>query len=109
MTYPTFKVGDTRPPLAGQVQNNGSGANMTNATAVLHIRRPDGTVLSVAGTWTDATTGSWAYLGGPQLAGWAVGDLNVAGTWTVEVQVTYADTGVQTFGPEPFPVDNQIA
>lgn len=93
----TFTTGDTAPALTGTVN-----ANLTGATIELHIKRADGTVLTVPATITDAATGAWSYE-------WATGDLNVRGDWKVEAQVTYSDTTVQTFGPQRFFVVPQIA
>ena len=98
----TLTTGDTRPALTGQALDGTTPANLTGATGALHIRRNDGTVLNVAAAWVTPDEGRWSYT-------WQAGDLNVAGTWTVELQVTYADTGIQTFGPVSFTVRDQIA
>lgn len=93
----TFVTGDTAPALTGTVN-----ANLTGATVTLHLRKPDGTTLSPTAVVTDAATGAWSY-------SWQVGDLNTAGVWEVEAQVTYSDTTVQTFGPQRFVVVPEIA
>ena len=52
----------------------------------------------------DPLAGTWRYT-------WQTGEL-VAGTWAVELQVTYSGGGVQTFPadrPAYFSVRNQIA
>ena len=96
----TLHVGDTAPALSGSVN-----ADLTGATAVAHIRKPDGTVLSKAATPGVVASGSTPW----NAAAWAVGDLDQSGVHEVEVEVTYADTTVQTFGPQRFVVEPQIA
>ena len=95
-------VGDTSPDLTGQCLSNGTGKSITGATLEVHVRRPDGTVITRAGVPVTPATGEWSM---PL----QVGDLTVAGTHRVEVQVTYAGGKVQTFGPDRLPVDPQIA
>lgn len=86
MTTPNvFTVGDTAPALTGRVN-----ADLTGATAAIHIRHPDQTTLSRAVTITDVATGAWSLE-------WQPGDLSVAGDHRVEVEVTYAGGAVQTF------------
>lgn len=70
-------VGD-RPTLTGSV-----GSNVTGATLVAHILRPDDTVVTRSCTITDSVTGAWSC---PTSAG----DLNVEGDYFLEVEVTYA-------------------
>lgn len=94
---PTFTIGDTAPALTGTVN-----ADLTGATQVAHIRKPDGTVLTKTATATDALNGAWS-------ATWAVGDLDQPGRYLVELQVTFAGGLIQTFGPQSFYVQQQIA
>ena len=93
----TFTSGDTAPALTGTVN-----ANLTGAAVELHLAKPDGTTLTAPAIVTDAATGAWSY-------SWAAGDLAVTGAWKVEAQVTYSDGDVQTFGPQRFYVQQQIA
>ena len=95
-------VGDTAPALTGTCTSAGAPVNLTGADVALHIRKPDATVLSVGATLTDAAGGAWSY-------SWAPADLDAAGTWKVEAQVTFSSGAVQTFGPETFYVNTQIA
>ena len=93
----TFTTGDTAPALTGTVN-----ANLTGAAVELHLRKPDGTTLTKTAQVTDPATGAWSYA-------WQVGDLDAAGVWEVEAQVTYSDATVQTFGPQRFVVVPEIA
>lgn len=93
----TFTTGDTAPALTGTVN-----AVLTGAAVEVHLRKPSGATLTKAATVTDAATGAWSY-------SWAVGDLDAPGVWAVEAQVTYAGGGVQTFGPQRFIVQDEIA
>jgi hypothetical protein len=93
----TFTKGDTAPALTGTVN-----ANLTGASIAAHIRKPDLTVVTKAATATAPLTGAWSVT-------WTTGDLNQVGGWDVEVQVTFADTTIQTFGPTAFYVQDQIA
>lgn len=93
----TFTTGDTAPALTGIVN-----ADLTGATAVAHLRKPDATVVTKAATITDALTGAWA-------VAWSAGDLDQGGSWKMELQVTFAGGAIQTFGPQGFYVQPQIA
>lgn len=77
-------VGDT-PTLTGRVN-----ADLTGASAEIHIRRPDQTVATHEVTVTDATTGEWSV----ELE---ADDLPAPGDYDVEVQVTFSDGSIQTF------------
>lgn len=78
-------VGDTAPTLTGTVN-----ADLTGAAAVVHIKRPDATIVSRSTTGTLGSSGNWTL---PLTAG----DLNIRGTYYVEVQVTFAGGAIQTF------------
>lgn len=102
-----FTVNDTRADLTGVCSNvpvSGAttAADLTGATVVLHIKRADRTILTKTATITDADSGTWSYR-------WLTGELNSAGSWWVETQVTYSDGGIQTFGPARFSVRDEIA
>jgi hypothetical protein len=102
----TFTRGDTAPDLTGTCNSVAAGvttpANLTGATATLHIARPNGTVLTVTASIVSPTAGTWAYT-------WVTGDLSVTGVHNLEVQVTYSNGRVQTFGPQSFEVTDQLA
>ena len=96
----TLHVGDTAPRFTANLTSDGAAVNLTGATIELHFKKPDRTVATLAATGTSegAVTG----------AAW--GDLlDQAGSWNVEVQVTYSDGTIQTFGPQTFSVYSQIA
>lgn len=98
-----FVTGDTAPTLSGVVTSGGTPASLVGATCVLNLRKPDRTVITRPATVTDAAAGAWSYT-------WATGEL-VAGTWEVEVQVTYAGGAIQTFpteAPARFVVRSEI-
>jgi hypothetical protein len=85
-----WKTGDTYPPLVGNVQNAGIPVDLTGAEQVLvYIRRPDGSVL-VKIPALGGTIGAWS-------ANWYLDDLSIAGTYNVEVEVTWAQGAIQTF------------
>lgn len=99
-------VGDSAPPFAGTIN-----AGTVGASAVVHIRRSDASVVSrTADTLTDSGDGSSA---------WTLDtlstDLTVTGPYTIEVQVTFSDGTVETFSqgangkPSTFVVKQQIA
>lgn len=95
----TFHVGDTEPNLSGVLTSNGQPVDLTNAQLEVHVRQPDETVLTIAATPGEA--GAWS-------APWPA-PITQSGQLSVEVQVTYSDDGVQTFGPQTFLVYPQIA
>lgn len=91
-------VGDTAPALSGKVS-----ANLTGATARVHIQRPQGgTVIDEPATIAPGTDGAFSYA-------FKDGDLDTAGVWTVELEVKFSDGSTQTFGPDLFLVDPQLA
>lgn len=98
-----FTVGDNSPDLAGTLTSDGAPVNITNASLAVHVRKPDRTVITLTGAIVDAAAGKWS-------APWGASDLNQAGTWRVEVQVTFSGgTKVETFGPDYFTVNAQLA
>lgn len=80
-----YTVGDTAPALTGTVN-----ADLTSASLIVHIARPDGTVISRAGTIVSAVAGTWSF----QLV---AGDLTLPGVYRVEVEVTFSGSNIQTF------------
>lgn len=82
-----YTVGDTAPNLTGTINADGTGA-----AGVAHVARPDGSVFSHTVTFSSPT---------PTLTSWSMvlvaGDLNQAGTYRVEVEVTFSNGKIQTF------------
>ena len=81
----TLTVGDTAPTITGT-----ASANLTGATLELHIKRPDKTVVTKAAAIVDGAAGTWS-------ATLGAGDLNQAGTYYTELQVTFSNGKVQSF------------
>ncbi len=103
---PRFTLGDTLPALTGVCRSDpgdGTGpaaVNGTGTTAEAHLLSPAGTVKNR--TVTVGADGKWSLP-------WATGDLDAPGVWYVEVQLTFPGGSVETFGRQPFLVDQQIA
>lgn len=98
----TFPTGDTAPDLTGTCTSNGVPANITGSTLALHLKKPSGTVVTKTGIVDSGAAGTWHY-------SWVTNDLDQAGTWWVELQVTYSGGKIQTFGPSAFAVVEQFA
>lgn len=95
----SLHVGDTTPPFTAVCSSAGTPANLAGASVKVHVRKPDRTVLVL-----DGSPG----VNGNVAAAWPEA-LDQAGEWSAEVQVQYSDGGVQTFGPQSFVVQSQIA
>lgn len=95
-----FHVGDTAPPITGTILEQGAPKNLTGASIMVHVKRPSGTVMSIAGS-TGGADGTWS-------ANWPAA-ITEEGTHEVEVQVTFSGGAVQTFGPTTFYVYPQLA
>lgn len=91
-----MKVHDTAP-LTGKVN-----ANITGAAVEIHLLKPTGVTLVKTPTITDALTGAWKVTFGAN-------DVDVAGLWYVEAQVTFSGGEIQTFGPTRWRVHDEIA
>lgn len=82
----SFTEGDTAPALSGTVS-----ADLTGATPLVNILKPDGSLLSrEADIVGDPTEGNWSM-------DWEDDDLDTIGQHLVEVEVTYASGKIQTF------------
>jgi hypothetical protein len=108
MTGAPFHVGDTGADLEFLCANYNkrtrrtTPANLTGATLEVHCRLPTGDVLDVDGEVTDGEAGEGRHE-------WEPGELSVAGKWRYEVEVTFSSGKTQTFGPDFFEVEPQIA
>ena len=81
-------VGDTTS-LTGSVN-----ADLTGATGVeVHLKRPDASVIEREADVVDAVEGDWTF-------DLIVGDLDQAGTYRIEVKVTFSNGEQQTFGTD---------
>lgn len=116
-----WHAGDTTPPLSATATGKARAdyplltdaafnalapvpVDLTSATsAIAHVTRSDGTLISHAVTKGDQTAapGSWSMP-------WTVGDLNLPGVFTAELETTWGD-GPRTFGPIYFRVQPQLA
>ncbi|MGV8846408.1 hypothetical protein [Tessaracoccus sp.] len=76
------------------------------AAGVVHVARPDSTTFQHPATLNTASSG--AGVGAWVMTGGTVADLTVPGDYVVELQVTYPDTTVVTFGRGTFPVQSQL-
>ena len=97
----TLTQNDTAPTLEMSVN-----ANLTGATVVAHFRKPDGTLVDKAVTVgpVDPDAPSSALT-----MPWETGDLALTSRHLVEVQVTYSDGKIQTFGPAVVNVKSELA
>lgn len=96
-----FVQGDTKPDLLGVINyidpdtgEVGDPVNLTGATVVFQMRKPDDrryTVNAVA-TVTDAPNGAVRY-------SWAANDLATHGTFQAQFEVTFSDMTIQTSTP----------
>jgi hypothetical protein len=96
-------VGDTAPTLTGTVS-----ADLTGSSIEVHIRKPDGTAVTRAGTIVSPSGGTWSLA-------LVAGDLSLPGLHRIEVQVTFSGGAIQTFADDTsgagvtFLVRDQIA
>ena len=98
----TWHAGDTDPALTGQATDAGGNVNLTPAlSCMVHVQRPDGTLISRAPTVAVGTTGAWSLP-------WQTTEL-IEGVYSVELEVTWSAGQVQTFGPATFRVEPQLA
>jgi len=98
----SWHAGDTDPALTGAATDGGVAVDLTPALSCLvHVKRPDGTLISRAPTVAVGTTGAWSLP-------WQPTEL-IEGLYSAELEVTWSTGHVQTFGPAMFPVEPQLA
>lgn len=92
-----YKTGDTFPDLSGTVQDaSGSAVNISTATSIrLVAKRQSGSEVIAGVAVKDdigdtPTRGKWHYV-------LQTSDLSVAGTWEVEIEVTWTTGKIETF------------
>jgi len=94
-----WTVGDTTPALTGTILDGATGVSLTPAlTVTAHVTRADTTTFDRAVTLGNQGTspGSWSLA-------WTVGDLTVAGGYSVEIDVAWVGSS-QVYGPVNFQV-----
>jgi hypothetical protein len=90
-----YKRGDSAPPFRAQLLDNTTPVDLTSATVVrLLMQRPDGTSFAQPLTVENQTTNR-GWVNRP----WGPSDLLLAGSYAVEVEVTWTGGTVQTFPP----------
>ena len=94
-----MKQGDTRPKLEGELTRDGVPVDLTGADLRLMVREQGATIggRQAGGTCAVAiaTAGVFRYT-------WAAADTATPVVLDAEVQVTYADGGVETFPPDEY-------
>lgn len=88
----TIKQSDTSPSIRATLKDaDGNPINLTGATVQFHMKSVDGTLtVDQAATITTPLAGVVTY-------DWQASDTDVAGTYSAEFEVTYADLSVETF------------
>lgn len=106
MTDFTIKKNDTRPVLeATLTAADGSAIDLTGATCRFHMATPSAVKIDAVADVHDAAGGIVRYT-------WQEGDTDTSGRFQAEIEVTYADGGVETFpnsGNWSIAVVNEIA
>ena len=82
ITMAGWHAGDTDPALTGVASTDGVAVDLTGATCVVHVERPDGTFISRAPTVAVGTTGAWSLP-------WQTTEL-IEGVYSVELEVTWS-------------------
>lgn len=86
-----IKQNDTRPVLiATLTDGDGDAVNLTGATCRFHLRLGTTVLVDAAADVIDAAGGQVRYV-------WQEGDTASVGACDAEIEVTYADAGVETF------------
>lgn len=104
-----LKRNDTAPPISITCLEAGVPKNLTGAASARlllgTINAQGVSTTKVSGTMTfdpDRTTGKVYY-------SWAVGDLDTAGDYKVEVEITWADATKQTFPEDGYLIIHVVA
>ena len=87
-----IKQNDTSPSILAELKDaNNTPVNLTAATAKVFVKSVDGTLkVDEDMQIINASLGVVRY-------DWQVGDTDTVGTYSVEFQVTYTDSAVETF------------
>jgi hypothetical protein len=95
MAIPEYKTGDTSPDITGTVSDANGPVNIFGATSIRFIAKA-ASGSPIAGTAVkidDGTVplrGKWKYV-------WGASDLAVAGSYEVEIEVTWSAGKIETF------------
>lgn len=97
MAVPEFRTGDTWPPLTGTVTDgagNPVAINTASSVRMVALLQPGATVITgttvIVDDGTAPNKGKWSYT-------WGASDLSAAGTYEVEIEVTWSAGKIQTF------------
>ena len=87
-----IKQNDTSPSLQAILKDaSGTAISLTGASVRFHMKALDGTVkVDAAMTITDTSGGVVQY-------DWQTGDTDTVGSYSVEFEVTYGDSTIETF------------
>ena len=87
-----IKQNDTSPSLQAILKDaSGTAISLTGASVRFHMKALDGTVkVDAAMTVTDNLNGVVQY-------DWQTGDTDTVGSYSVEFEVTYGDSTIETF------------
>ena len=87
-----IKQNDTSPSLQATLKDaSGTAIILTGASVRFHMKALDGTVkVDAAMTVTDNLNGVVQY-------DWQAGDTDTVGSYSVEFEVTYSDSTIETF------------
>jgi hypothetical protein len=86
-----LKRNDTKEPIEATLSDQAGPVDLTGATVKFHMRSMSGTVkVGAPATVVDAPNGVVRYA-------WAAADVDEAGKFLAEWEVTFADEKVQTF------------
>lgn len=91
-----WKTGDTTPDISGTVSDENGPVNIFSATSLRFLARCPAREDPIVGTATKLdvndvpTRGKWKYT-------WASDDLDTAGTYEVEIEVTWTSGKIETF------------
>ena len=87
-----IKQNDTSPSLQAILKDaSGTAISLTGASVRFHMKALDGTVkVDAAMTVTDNLNGVVQY-------DWQIGDTDTVGSYSVEFEVTYSDSTIETF------------
>lgn len=92
MAVPEWKTGDTTPDIAGQVTDDGGAVDISGASSVRFIAVCPDREDPIEGVCNvpAGASGIWSYT-------WASDDLDTAGTYEVEIEITWTTGKIQTF------------